>query len=434
MSSTELGLLGIGALFLLFLLGVPIAFAMALVGFAGLAYLISFESAATLVARDIFSQFSSYGLSAITLFVLMGYYASMAGMGEALYRAFHGLVGHMRGGLSVATILACSAFASVSGSSAATTAAMGRMALPEMRRYGYDPALAGSTVAAGGALGILIPPSTVFLVYAFLTTQPVGHLFLAGIVPGLVLTLLLALTAYTIASFYPQTAPPAEPIPVWERLRAVLGAWQVPLLFLLVVGGLFQGWFSPTQAGAIGAAGALVAAFANRRLRWSSLVAATAESLRTTVMILTLIAGATIFGRFLVLTRIPFQLADWVRELPLSPEAILFAIIFIFFIGGFFMDSLALITLMVPVFYPVVLQLGFDPIWFGVLVVLTAEMGVITPPVGVNVYVVKAMLPDIPLGAIFRWVMFFIAPIFALVGLLMVFPGLATWLPSLGRG
>ncbi|APD08330.1 TRAP transporter large permease [Thermus brockianus] len=434
MNPTELGLLGILVLLILFGLGVPVAFAMALVGLVGMAVLIPLDAAASLAARDVFNQFSSYSLSAITLFVLMGYYASMAGLGEVLYRAFYALVGPLRGGLGVATILACSGFASVSGSSAATAAAMGRMALPEMRRYGYDPAFSGATVAAGGALGILIPPSTVFLVYAFLTTQPVGHLFLAGILPGIVLTLLLAATAYGVALWRPNSAPPAESKPWEERFRALLGAWQVPLLFVLVVGGLFWGWFSPTQAGAIGAAGSLAFAAINRRFTWASFVAATAESLRTSIMILTLIAGATLFGRFLVLTRIPFHLADWVETLPLGPESILFAIVFIFFLGGFFMDSMALVTLLVPVFFPVVQRLGFDPIWFGVLVVLTAEMGVITPPVGVNVYVVKAMLPDVSLEAIFRWVMLFLIPLFALVGLLFLFPQLALWLPgTLGR-
>lgn len=433
MSPTEVGLVGIGALLLLFALGVPVAFAMAVVGLAGMAYLIPLDAAASLAARDLFNQFGSYGLSAITFFVLMGYYASMAGLGESLYRAFHALVGSLKGGLGVATILACSGFASVSGSSAATAAAMGRMALPEMRRYGYDPAFSGATVAAGGALGILIPPSTVFLVYAFLTTQPVGHLFLAGVLPGILLTLLLAATAYGVALLRPKAAPPAESRSLGERLRALLGAWQVPVLFVLVVVGLFWGWFSPTQAGAIGAAGSLFFALLNRRFTWKGFVAATAESLRTSIMILTLIAGATLFGRFLVLTRIPFQLADWVEGLPLSPGMILFAIVLIFFLGGFFMDSMALVTLLVPVFYPVVQKLGFDPIWFGVLIVLTAEMGVITPPVGVNVYVVKAMLPEVPLETIFRWVMLFVVPIFALVGLLFAFPGLALWLPSLGR-
>ncbi|BCZ87968.1 TRAP transporter large permease [Thermus thermophilus] len=433
MSPTEVGLVGIGVLLLLFALGVPVAFAMAVVGLAGMAYLIPLDAAASLAARDIFNQFGSYGLSAITFFVLMGYYASMAGLGEVLYRAFHALVGSLKGGLGVATILACSGFASVSGSSAATAAAMGRMALPEMRRYGYDPALSGAMVAAGGALGILIPPSTVFLVYAFLTTQPVGHLFLAGVLPGILLTLLLAATAYGVALLRPKAAPPAESRSLGERLRALVGAWQVPVLFVLVVGGLFWGWFSPTQAGAIGAAGSLFFALLNRRFTWKGFVAATAESLRTSIMILTLIAGATLFGRFLVLTRIPFQLADWVEGLPLSPGMILFAIVLIFFLGGFFMDSMALVTLLVPVFYPVVQKLGFDPIWFGVLIVLTAEMGVITPPVGVNVYVVKAMLPEVPLETIFRWVMLFVIPIFALVGLLFAFPGLALWLPNLGR-
>lgn len=433
MTPVEVGLAGIALMIVLFLLRMPVAFAMALVGFLGFGYVTSFRAAASLLARDVFAQFFSYGLSAITLFVLMGSYGLTAGLGDRLYRASYGLLGSLRGGLGIATILACSGFASISGSTSATAATMGKIALPEMRRYGYDESLASGTVAAAGTLGILIPPSTVFLVYAFLTQQSIGAVFLAGVVPGIILTALFAATVYVICRIRPELGPPGTPLPWGERLRAALAAWPVVTLFLLVVGGLFLGWFSPTQAGGIGAAGALLIGLLNRHTTWHNFVEGTKEGLRTSVMILTLIAGATVFGRFMAVTRIPFLIAGWVEGLPLSPAAIMGVIVLIFFVAGFFMDAMAMVTLLVPVLYPVISKLGFDPIWFGVIVVIMAEMGVITPPVGVNVYVIKGVAPDIPLESIFRGIMPFLIALFLLVGLLIAFPQLALWLPSLGR-
>lgn len=433
MTPVEVGLMGIAALLILFLLRMPVAFSLALIGFLGFAHLTSFQAAASLLARDFFSQLSSYGLTAITMFVLMGSYGLMAGMGERLYTAAHRFVGSMPGGLSVATVLACAGFASISGSTTATAATMGKIALPEMRRYGYNLTLASGSVAAAGTLGILIPPSTVFLVYAFLTQQPIGALFTAGIVPGLLLTAMFAATVYLLSRWRPELAPPADPAPWGERLRAAAAAWQVIALFLLVVGGLFFGWHSPTQAGAIGAFGALLVGLFNRRITWPMLIEGTRDALRTSVMILALIAGASVFGRFMAVTRIPFLIAGWVEGLPLPPSGVLLVMVLILFVGGFFMDAMALVTLLVPVLFPVVERLGFDPIWFGVLIVLTAEMGVITPPVGVNVYVIKNIAPDIALGDVFRGVMPFLVPLFLTVFLLMVFPQLALWLPSLGR-
>lgn len=433
MTPVQVGLVGIAALFLLFFLRFPVAFSLALVGFAGFAYLTSFQAAASLLARDFFSQLSSYGLSAITMFVLMGSYGLMAGLGERLYTAAHRFVGSLPGGLGISTFLACAGFASISGSTTATAATMGKIALPEMRRYGYDMTLATGSVAAAGTLGILIPPSTVFLVYAFLTQQPIGALFTAGIVPGLILTAMYAATVYLICRVRPEVGPRAEPAPWRERLAAAAAAWQVIVLFLLVIGGLFYGWYSPTQAGAIGAAGALLVGLLNRRVDWKMLIDGTRDGLRTSVMIMALIAGASVFGRFMAVTRIPFLIAGWVESLPLSANGILWIIILILFVGGFFMDSMALVTLLVPVLFPVVERLGFDPIWFGVIIVLTAEMGVITPPVGVNVYVIKNIYPEVPLGEIFRGVMPFLVPLFLMVGLLMAFPQLALWLPNLGR-
>ncbi|HEX6988063.1 MAG TPA: TRAP transporter large permease [Bacillota bacterium] len=433
MSPVEVGLVGIAAMIALFLLRMPVALAMALVGFVGFGSLSSFGAAASLLARDFFGQFNSYGLSAITLFVLMGSFGFSAGLGQRLYRAAHAVLGPMPGGLGLSTVLACAGFAAISGSTAATAATMGRIALPEMRRYEYNMTLASGSVAAAGTLGILIPPSTVFLVYGFLTEQSIGALFVAGVLPGLLLALLFGLTIYVICRVRPELGPPAEPLPWRERLRETLGAAQVLALFLLVIGGLFLGWFSPTQAGGIGAAGALLLGAVNRRLNWRGLLADTRDGLRTSVMILSLIAGATVFGRFMAVTRIPFLIADWIGTLPFSPAVITWVIVMIFFIGGFFMDAMALVTLLVPVLYPVVLQLGLDPIWFGVIVVLTAELGVITPPVGVNVYVIKGIAPEIPLGTIFRGIMPFLLAIFVVVGVVVAWPEFTLLLPNLMR-
>lgn len=433
MSPTEVGLLGIALLLILFMLRMPVAFAMALVGFLGFGYLSSFHAAAALLARDFFAQFFSYGLSAITLFVLMGSYALLAGLGEQLYRAAYSFIGTLPGGLGIATVLGCAGFAAICGSTSATAATMGKIALPEMRRYDYDITLASGSVAAAGTLGILIPPSTVFLVYGFLTEQPIGDLFMAGVLPGLILTAFFALTVFVICRLRPELGPPAEGVSWRERWKAGLASLQVLALFLLVVGGLFLGWFSPTQAGGIGAAGALVIAAIGRRLRWSDLVDGTRDALRTSVMILSLIAGATVFGRFMAVTRIPFLIAEWVAGLPLSPNAIMWVIVMIFFVGGFFMDAMALVTLLVPVLFPVVTSLGFDPVWFGVIVVLTAELGVITPPVGVNVYVIKGIAPDIPLETIFKGITPFLASIMAVIALLIAWPDIALYLPGMVR-
>lgn len=433
MTPVEVGLAGIAVMIALFLLRVPVALAMALVGFAGFGYLSSYSAAASLLARDFFGQFNSYGLSAITMFVLMGSFGLTAGLGQQLYRAAHALLGPMPGGLGLSTVLACAGFAAISGSTAATAATMGKIALPEMKRYEYNMTLASGSVAAAGTLGILIPPSTVFLVYGFLTEQSIGALFVAGVLPGILLTLLFAVTVYVVCRVRPDMGPPAQPLPWRERLGAVMGAVQVLALFLLVIGGLFLGWFSPTQAGGVGAAGALLLGAVNRRLSWRALMADSRDGLRTSVMILSLIAGATVFGRFMAVTRIPFLIADWVGGLPFSPLVITWVMVLIFFIGGFFMDAMALVTLLVPVLYPVVLQLGLDPIWFGVIVVLAAELGVITPPVGVNVYVIKGIAPDIPLGTIFRGITPFLAAIFVVIGVVIAWPEFVLILPGLVR-
>lgn len=431
MSPETIGLVGIAFLLFLFLLGVPVAFAMAFVGVAGFAYLAGLEPALTILAQDIYDSFSSYGLSVIPMFILMGSFAFASGISERLYKTTNAWVGHFRGGLTIATVLACSGFAAICGSTAATAATMGKIALPEMKKYGYDDTLATGTVAAAGTLGILIPPSTVLIVYGIMSEESIGKLFVAGLLPGALLSLFFVATVAILCLRNPELGPPATRTTWKEKIKSAGGIVEAVILFLLTIGGLFLGWFSPTQAGAIGAGGALIIGLVRRKITWQGFLESGRDGLRTACMVLFIITGAVVFGHFMAISQIPFLLADWVGNLPLHPMAIMAVIIFIYFIGGFFMDSMALIVVTVPIFFPLVQKLGFDTIWFGVIIVLVAEMGVITPPVGVNVFVIKGIAPDIPLNQIFRGIMPFLLALVIMTIIITFFPQIATFLPSL---
>ena len=431
MSPATAGIIGIIFLVVLFLLRMPVAFAMALVGFGGFAYLTSPEAALGLLGRDIFDQFSSYPLSVIPMFILMGTFAFASGISQRLYRTAYAWIGHRRGGLTVATVFACAGFGAICGSSTATAATMGKIALPEMKKYNYDDTLASGTVAAAGTLGILIPPSTVLIVYGILTEQSIGKLFVAGVLPGIILSIFFAATVALLCWRNPAIGPPGTPSSWREKWEALTGIVEAFLLFLLAIGGLFLGWFSPTQAGAIGAGGALVIGLTRRQLSWETFIEACKDGLRTSCMVIFIITGAVIFGHFMAVSRIPFMLAEWLGGLPIHPMAVMAVIAFIYFIGGFFMDAMGLIVVTIPIFFPIVEKLGFDPIWFGVIIVLVGEMGVITPPVGVNVFVIKGIAPDIPLEDIFKGILPFLVALILFTALLMVFPQIATFLPSL---
>ena len=433
MSPITIGLIGIVVLVLIFLLGMPVGFAMAFVGLAGFCYLVSPEAGLSILARDVFSNFSSYSLTVIPMFVLMGSIAFASGMSRRLYDAGYTLFGQLRGGLAMATIAACAGFAAMCGSTNATAAAMGRVSLPEMKRYNYDDSLATGCVAAAGSLGILIPPSTIFIIYGILTEQSIGKLFIAGVIPGVILAVLFMAVVSLLCLRNPKLAPAGAPTSWREKLAGLTGILEMLILFGLVIGGLFLGWFSPTQAGAAGAAGALLIGLARRQLNWQGFLFAIKDALRITCMVMVIVTGAIIFGHFIAVAKIPLVLSEWVGGLPLPPAAIMGVIVLMYLAGGCFMDALALITLTVPIIYPVILVLGFDPIWFGVIIVLITEMGVITPPVGVNVYVIKGIAEDVPLETIFRGIFPFLAALIVAVAILIAFPQIATFLPSFTR-
>jgi tripartite ATP-independent transporter DctM subunit len=430
MSEIAIGGIGIFVLIFLFLLRVPVAFCMAIVGFSGFAYITSPAAGLSILSRDIFEQFSSYSLSCIPMFILMGTFAFASGISKRLYHTTYTWLGHVHGGLIMATVMACAGFGAICGSSAATAATMGKIAIPEMKRYHYDDTLATGSVAAAGTLGIMIPPSTVFLIYGIMTENSIGKLFIAGVLPGLLLAFLMMIVVAIICWRNPNLAPPGERTSWKEKLKSLTGVIETLILFLFVIGGLFLGWFSPTQAGAIGAAGTLLIGLIRRQLNWRGFLDAVKDALQTSCMVMFCITGAIIFGHFMAVSRITFDLADWVAGLPFPPMIIMVFIVIFYFLGGTFMDSMALIVLSVPIFYPLVLKLGFDPIWFGVIIVLIGEMGVISPPEGVNVFVIKAIAPEVPLESVFKGVLPFLAAMLVCAIIIMIFPIIATFLPS----
>lgn len=333
----------------------------------------------------------------------------------------------------MATIGACAGFAAICGSTNASAATMATVALPEMKRYRYDMKLATGTVAAGGSLGILIPPSVIFIIYGIMTEQSIGKLFVSGILPGLLLATLFILTIYVWTRIRPELGPRGPRASLKEKLYSLSGVLEMLIIFGLVMGGLFKGFFTPTEAGAIGAFCTLLLAVIRRQISWQGFVQSLVETTRISCMVLVIVTGATVFGHFLAITRIPFELAGWVKGLPLPPWGIMGVIIFIYLVGGCFMDSLALILLTIPIFFPVAVSLGYDPIWFGVIIVMVTEMGVITPPVGVNVYVVSGVAKDVPLEVIFRGIVPLLLALILAVILMVIFPQIALFLPSFMR-
>ncbi|GAB4263190.1 MAG: TRAP transporter large permease [Thermoleophilia bacterium] len=430
MNPTAVAVLGIALMFVLMLLRVPVSFAMLLAGVLGNAYLLSTNVSLHLLSTNVWGQFASYSLSVVPLFVFMGQITFHSGATERLYDAAYKWVGRLPGGLAGTTILASMGFAAICGSNSATTATMGTIALPEMKRYKYDRALSTGAVAIGGTLGVVIPPSVVLIIIAVQTEQSIAKLFLANIIPGVILTGLLLATVFMMAFRNPALGPPGNRTTLKEKIVSLNGVIDALLLFGLVIGGMYAGWFTPTQAGAAGSFGAIVIGLARRSLTLKGFQQAVAETLRTSAMVVLLITGAVLFGRFLTVTRLPFELAEWATGLPIPPLGILGVVLLIYLIGGCLMDALGFLVVTIPIFFPLATALGFDPVWFTVVLTLVTTMGAVTPPVGVNVYIVSGLAPDVPIQTIFRGVMIFLVAYALILILLVIFPQLALVLPN----
>ncbi|MBU2623466.1 MAG: TRAP transporter large permease [Proteobacteria bacterium] len=426
------GIIGIAVLMLvIFFLGIPVGFAMGIVGFIGFCHVVSVKAGINMVSSVIWSTFSQHGLTVIPLFIFMGQIAFYSGVNEKLYSAAYKWVGHIRGGLAMATVMACAAFSAICGSNAATAATMSTVALPEMKKYNYNPKLSTGTVACGSTLGVVIPPSVVLIVIGLSTEQSIAKLFYGSIFPGLVLALLFMLTIYSVCSIHPEWGPVGPETGFAEKIQALSGALEMVILFLLVMLGLFFGVFTPTEAGAVGSFFAIIIGIIRRGLNWKGFLASISDTLRVSCMVIVIIAGAVIFGRFLAVTRIPYDIADWVVALPVPKTVIMIIIFVIYLIGGMFMDALALLLITISIFFPVAIQLGYDPLWFGVTITVITTMGAVTPPVGATAYVVAGMAKDISLNEVFKGVIYFLPAYIVCILLLMLFPKIATFLPEL---
>lgn len=424
------GLAGIVFLLVLFALGVPIGFAMGIAGFVGFAYVVSPSAAASLVATEVFGSLNSYSYSALPMFILMGSMAFAAGLGRRAYDAVYMLMGQLRGGLLVATAVASAIFGAVCGSGAATNVAIGKTAIPEMERRGYNESLSLGCVACSGTIGFMIPPSSVFIIYGILTEQSIGKLFIAGILPGILITGLFVITALAICWIKPLYGPAGERTTIKQKLRSLLGLIDAGVLFLLVMGGLFAGWFSPTTAGAIGTAGAIVIGVVRRELTWRKFIQSLRESLRLSCMIFMLIIGAMIFGKFITASGLSQGIVDWVEESGMSPLGTITFIAGMFFILGCFIDISPIQLLLVPLFYPLLIKTGYDIIWFGVVVVVLCMIGIVTPPVGTNIYVTKGLTQTASLGTIIKGIGIFLIPMVIATILLILFPQISLFLPK----
>lgn len=422
-------IIGLIFLFVLMALRMPVSFAMILAGFIGNAYMISTNAALYMLATNVWGQLSSYGLSVIPLFVFMGQLAYHSGITERLYDAAYKWIGRLPGGLAGTTILSSAGFAAICGSNSATSATMGAIALPEMKHYNYDPALSTGSVAIGGTLGVVIPPSVVLIIIAVQTEQSIIQLFMASILPGFFLTALFLIIVFWMCIRNPSLGPPGPKTTMKEKLLSLTGTAEAVILFLLVIGGLYAGWFTPTEAGAAGSFGALVIGLARRKLAKKGITSAITETIRISAMVILLITGAVIFGRFLTVTRIPFVLAEWAAALNVPREVILLVVLLIYLVGGCLVDALGFLVVTIPIFFPLAVALGFDPVWFTIVITLVTTMGAVTPPVGVNVYIVSSMSPDIPIGTIFRGVSVFLIAYVICIILLFIFPDMALYLP-----
>ena len=430
MSTNVVALVGFVALFGLMLLRVPVGMAMGLVGVGGFAYLSGSGPALKMVGQTSMRTVTDWNFAVVPLFLLMGSFATTSGMSRELFRAANGFLGHLRGGLGIATIAACGGFAAICGSSVATAATFSRVAYPEMRRYGYPQSFATGVIAAGGTLGIMIPPSTVFAVYGLITQQDIGKLFVAGIIPGIIAVLMYMGTITIIGYARPGYLPAGIRASWGERLEGMRNVWATLLLFAFVIGGIYGGLFTATEAAGMGAAGAFLIGIARRRLSGPDILRSLLEATRTTAAVFTVLIGAILFGYFLTITQTPQKVTEFLTGLGIGRYGVLALIMIMYLVLGCLMDALAMIILTVPIIFPVVVALGFDPIWFGVIIVMTVELGLIHPPVGMNIFVIKSVVDDVKISTIFYGVLPFIITDIVRLILLIAFPILALWLPS----
>ena len=432
MEPISIGLWGIICLLLvLFLFNIPVGFAMALVGFAGFSLVVSPQAALSSVTSEIWRIFSSYGLAVIPLFILMGNICFYAGVSERIYKTAHAWFGHVRGGIAMATIMACAGFASICGSNAATAATMSSVALPEMKRLGYDKRLSAGCVASGATLGVVIPPSVVLIVIGLYTGKSIAKLFFASILPGLILSALLMASVWLLCIWKPYLGPAGSKATLKERLKSLPGSIEMVILFILVMAGLYLGWFTPTEAGAAGSFFALIIVLLGRTITFAKLRAAVEDSVKTSCMIIMIVAGAVIFGKFMSITRLPFEAAGFVASLNVPRHVILLLMLMIYVVGGAIMDALGLLMITIPIFFPVAEKLGYDPLWFSVIITIITTLGAITPPVGINTFIVAGTAKEISLETVFKGVTYFIPAFVICIILLLIFPQLVTFLPGL---
>lgn len=424
----------LGTLLLLasiFLFRIPVAFAMGLIGFSGFAYILNWNAATGMLGTEMWNVFSNYGLTVIPLFILMGQICFYSGVNERLYKSAYAWMGQIKGGIAMTTVLACAGFAAICGSNSATAATMSTVALPEMKKFKYNPILSTGSVAAGATLGVVIPPSVVLIIIGLQTSQSIAGLFVGGMVPGVLLTGLFMGTIWYLCKRHPDWGPAGPKTSFAEKLRSLPGSIEMITLFILVMGGLFMGFFTPTEAGAAGAALALLIAVLSGQMNMEKFRLAVSDTLKISSMIMVIMLGAVIFGRFLAISRLPFETATWVAGLPIPPVVIIMVICLIYVIGGMVMDALALLLVTIPIFFPVVTAMGYDPVWFGVLITVVTTLGAITPPVGVNLFIVASMAPDVSMTDAFKGVAYFVAAYAICVALMLMVPELVTFLPSL---
>ena len=429
MNEVMIGILGLAVVLVLFLTGIELGFGMAVVGFVGFSIIVSTKAALNLLAKDIFDVFANYGFTVIPLFVLMGQIAFNAGIAKRLYDTAYRFIGHIPGGLAMATVAGATAFGTVTGSAPATAATFASVAYPEMDRYHYSRKLSAGIIAVGGTLGSLIPPSVTLIVYGMITEQSIGRLFLAATIPGLIISLFFIFIIYGMCKINPSLGPKAERSTWKERGRSLKEVIWILIIFLVVTGGMSKGFFTPTEAGSAGTFAVLLLSIAKRDINFKGFIKSVAESLRTACMVLMLIAGSTILGHFLMVTKIPMIAADWIMGLSFPPYFTMILILLVFELGGSFIDDLAFMVLAVPIFYPVVIKLGFDPIWFGVILHIFVMIGVVIPPVAVNVFVVKN-ITKVPFGVIYSGVYPFLIGLILCAALLFLFPQICLYLPD----